>query len=112
MKRSLKQDGERFMKKRTSKRTISEKQMDADLDKALAAPASEAKIPIYMKLDSDLYLELKLRAQKGEGKGKYQVLINDLLRASLFGHSEAKKNELVDILMRVEKLEKAQMSNG
>lgn len=95
------------MKRKSSKRTISEKQMEVDLQAALAAVPSEAKVPLYMKLDSDLYIELKKRAQMGEGGGKYQVLINTLLRSALFGHEKAKKNELVDILSRVEKLEKA-----
>lgn len=96
------------MKKKSNKRTISESQMDADLKAAMMAKPAEVKVPIYMKLDSDLYMELKKRAQAGQGGGKYQVLINTLLRASLFGHEHAKKNDLVDILSRVEKLERAQ----
>lgn len=92
------------MKKKTTKRTLSEKQMSAELDAALAAPYSDAKVPISIKLDSDIYIELKRRAGAGEAKGKYQTLLNQLLRESLFG-KEAVTVSLKELERRVRRLE-------
>lgn len=59
-------------------------EIDAILDTALESTPRDAKVPISLRLDGDIYNELNRRAKLGEAKGKYQSLLNDLLRESLF----------------------------
>lgn len=72
--------------------------LEKELDEALKAHASEKKVPISLKLDSDVYLELKKRAKSGEANGKYQRLLINILREYLFEEESLKS--------RIEKIEK------
>ena len=61
---------------------------DAAIDKAMTAKPQDVKIHITCRLDSDIYMELKRRAASGEGSGRYQTLMNNLLRQSLFENDD------------------------
>jgi uncharacterized protein (DUF4415 family) len=61
----------------------------SEIDKIIeeAEKNKNPKIAISIKLDADIYMELKKRASKGEARGKYQTLLNNLLRDSLFSNN-------------------------
>jgi uncharacterized protein (DUF4415 family) len=51
------------------------------------AMAKPGKIRITTMVDEDVYKELRRRASE-EGDGRYQTLLNEVLRAALFGQQE------------------------
>lgn len=53
-------------------------------------------------IDGDILAELKRRAGKGESKGKYQKLMNQMLRGSLFGEDNktVMSREMVRALLK------------
>lgn len=55
----------------------------------------EQKLRITTWLDGDIYDELVRRAEAGAGKGRYQTLLNEILRASLFSNREEPKGIIV-----------------
>lgn len=57
------------------------------LMEALMAEPKDIKVPISLRLDSDVYLELKRLSEQGHGKGKYQALLIQILRHQLFGEA-------------------------
>lgn len=70
--------------------------IDAALDAAEQAEPRDIKVHITCRLDSDIYMELKRRAESSGGK--YQTLMNELLRTSLFltEDLEAESARIVD----------------
>lgn len=75
---------------------------DVGLDDSYLDPKN-AKLRITAWIDGDIYNELQKRAKAGEANGKYQTLMNDILRAALFGHQEVKpvENAGTDLPKRV-----------
>lgn len=65
-----------------------DQEIDDALDFAENAERKDIKINISFRLDADIYDELKKKAADGEGSGRYQTLMNQLLRDSLFGNVE------------------------
>jgi uncharacterized protein (DUF4415 family) len=60
---------------------------DEGIEIAERADAKDVKVPISLRLDSDIYNELNRRAEAGEANGKYQTLLNEILREALFAES-------------------------
>lgn len=67
-----------------AKSKLSEAQLHQEIMDLATAHPSELKIPISIRLDSDIFMELRRRAKMGAGGGKYQRLLNDILRTVLF----------------------------
>jgi uncharacterized protein (DUF4415 family) len=76
----------------------SDEKFDRAMKLAMTAKPNEVKVHLTCRIDSDIYLELRKRAKKSGGK--YQSLMNDLLRASLFSGSKslAKRIEALEEL--------------
>ena len=75
--------------------------IDRELNDALEAPDSETKIRITTWIGGDVYLELKKRA-KSRGM-KYQTLLDQVLRDSLFPEEEKSIEKILERLDRLEK---------
>lgn len=76
MKKKSKQNG-----KTTSRRKMSEQEVDEMLDRALVAPAKDFKIKVNTYIDSDIYMALNEEAKRTGTK--YQTLLNKYLRAAV-----------------------------
>ena len=74
-------------KKVLKKRVVTVDEATAMLEKALKLEPRDVKVPISLRLDSDLYLALKRHAEQGAGDGKYQLYINQILRNYFFAEA-------------------------
>lgn len=76
-----------------------------------------AKVRITAYLDGDVYEELNKRANAGAGKGRYQTLMNELLKKSLFAETLSSKSlevpppkTLAEIELFIQKIVKREMN--
>lgn len=76
-----------------------EADLEAALDKALAAPKKEAKVRVNTWIDLDIYEALNKEAELS-GK-KYQTLLNQYLRAAVL--KEVSISDIKSLLIGLEK---------
>ncbi len=67
--------------KTTSKRKMTEQEVDEMLDRALVAHKKEFKVKVNTYIDSDIYMALNEEAERTGTK--YQTLLNKYLRAAV-----------------------------